>query len=119
MLALFERMRVEVDDFRDSFREELRSSTIWDQRAEAKHAKDLQRELVELQEQQVRLLNHLLLEEIDSATYTTKSTEFHDRVDRLTLEVQASNRTRNENADIAVEIFCNRLLCAACLVIQR
>lgn len=58
MLALFDKLRVEDDEFRNTFREELRKATNRDQRSSASKAKELQEELVRVRDHQDRLLNY-------------------------------------------------------------
>ena len=41
--------------------------TIWDQEVQIERAREMQQELESIRQQQQRLLNHLLLEEIDAA----------------------------------------------------
>jgi len=105
MLALFDSLRVESDEFRDEFREGLRKSTNWDQQSARAKAEGLQLDLSLVREQQDRLLNHLLLEEIDPETYAEKNTELRDRAAHLRLEIESCDRGRDEIADIAVKAF--------------
>lgn len=56
-------------------------------------------------DQQKRLLNLRLFDEIDSETYAEKPTELRDEEARLRLEREASSRGRHEIADIAVKAF--------------
>ena len=105
MLRLFDSLRVESDEFRDEFREGLRQMTNWDQESEIDRARKLQEELESVRQQQKRLLNHLLLEEIDPETFAEKNTELRDRAAHLRLEVEACDRGRDEIIDIAVKAF--------------
>lgn len=105
MLALFDKLRVEDDEFRQLFREELRKVTNWDERSSAMTAKGLQDELVRVRDQQNRLLNLRLLEEIDADTFATKNTELRDRTAELQLEIERCDRGRHETIDIAVKAF--------------
>lgn len=105
MLSIFDTLRVEDDDFRETFREELRKCTNWDQRSSAQRAKELQDELIDVREQQDRLLNLRMLEEIDADTFASKNRELRDRTAELQLEIEACDRGRNEIIDIAVRAF--------------
>ena len=105
MLALFDKLRVEDDEFRNTFREELRKATNWDPRSSASKAKELQEELVRVRDHQDRLLNLRLLEEIDADTFATKNTELRDRTVELHMEIERCDRGRNEIIDIAVKAF--------------
>ena len=69
------------------------------------HTQQLQRELTLVRQQQTRLLNLRLLEEIDADTFASKGTELRDRIAQLTLQVEASDRGRGEQADLAIKCF--------------
>lgn len=105
MLALFDKLRVEDDDFRQTFREQLRTATNWDQRSSANRAKQLQEELIQVREQQDRLLNLRLLEEIEADTFATKNTKLRDRTAELQIQIEACDRNRNEIIDTAIKAF--------------
>lgn len=105
MVGLFDRLRVESDEFREEFCKGLRQSTNWDQSSARDRAKTLQEELSLIREQHDRLLNHLLLEEIAPDTYAEKSTELRDRETELRLKIEGGDRQRYEIADIAVKAF--------------
>jgi DNA invertase Pin-like site-specific DNA recombinase len=105
MLAIFDSLRVEDDEFRIRFREELRQATNWDQRSSAQKAKQLQDELIDVREQQDRLLNLRMLEEIDADTFASKSRDLRDREAELKLEIDVADRGRHEIIDIAVKAF--------------
>ena len=55
--------------------------------------------------QQDRLLNLRLHEEVDADAFAAKQTELRDRVARLKLQIDAADRTHDENADVAVKAF--------------
>lgn len=105
MLAIFDTLRVEDAEFRDLFREQLRQATNWDQRSSAQKAKQLQDELIAVRDQQDRLLNLRMLEEIDADTFASKNRDLRDRTAELQLEIESSDRGRNETIDIAVKAF--------------
>jgi DNA invertase Pin-like site-specific DNA recombinase len=105
MLAIFDSLRVEDDEFRILFREQLRQATNWDQRYSAQKAKELQQELIAVRDQQDRLLNLRMLEEINADTFATKNRELRDRTADLQLEIETCDRGRNETIDIAVKAF--------------
>ncbi|XZE53553.1 hypothetical protein SH139x_005307 [Planctomycetaceae bacterium SH139] len=105
MLAIFDSLRVEDDEFRDTFREQLRQATNWDERSSATRAKQLQEELVQVRDQQNRLLNLRMLEEITADTFASKSRELRDREAELKLEIDVADRGRHEIIDIAVKAF--------------
>ena len=105
MLALFDKLRVEDAEFRDTFREQLRKATNWDQRSSAARAKELQEELIRVREQQDRLLNLRLLEEIEADTYAMKAQELRDRESELKLQIDSADRNRHEIIDTAIKAF--------------
>jgi site-specific DNA recombinase len=105
MLVMFETLRVEDAEFRDTFREELRQATNWDQRSSASRAKELQDELTAVRDQQNRLLNLRMLEEIEADTYAEKARELRDREAELKLQIDAADRGRHETIDIAIKAF--------------
>ena len=105
MLALFDKLRVKDAEFRDMFREQLRQSTNWDQRSSAARAKELQDELIRVREQQDRLLNLRLLEEINADTYAMKAQELRDRESELKLQIDTADRNRHEIIDTAIKAF--------------
>ncbi len=58
-----------------------------------------------LRQQQDQLLNLRLLNEIDADTFARKDTEFRDRMAKLTLELESADRSRDEQADLAMKVF--------------
>ncbi len=105
MLAIFDMLRVEDDEFRQTFREELRKATNWDQRSSAAKAKQLQEDLIRVREQQDRLLNLRLLEEIEAETYATKAQDLRDQEAELKLQIDSADRNRHEIIDTAIKAF--------------
>ncbi len=105
MLAIFDTLRVDDAEFRDTFREELRKCANWDQRSSASRAKELQDELIAVRDQQDRLLNLRMLEEIEADTYAEKARELRDREAELKLEIDVADRGRHEIIDIAIKAF--------------
>lgn len=105
ILAIFDSFRVEDDEFRDTFREQLRQATNWDERTSATRAKQLQDELVQVRDQQNRLLNLRMLDEINADTFASKSRDLRDREAELKLEIDVADRGRHETIDIAVKAF--------------
>jgi len=105
MLAFFDKSRVEDDGFRQTFGEELRKTTNWDERSSAQKAKQLQDELVQVRDHQNRLLNLRLLEEIEAETYAAKAQELRDREADLNVQIEAADRDRHEVIGIAIKAF--------------
>ncbi len=105
MLEVFDSLRVDDDDFRETIREELRQAVNWDQESAIANAKTLQAELASVRQQQKRLTNHLLLEEIDPTNYAETARELRDKEAALKLEIDVTDRGRHEIIDIAVKAF--------------
>lgn len=105
MLALFDKLRVEDDEFRHTFREELRKATNWDLAGSSKDDDNIKKRHTEVARLQGQLLNLRLLEEIDADTYATKAQELRDEAATLRLEIERCDRGRNETIDIAVKAF--------------
>ena len=83
----------------------LRLWTQEHQRAARSRADELQRELTNLRGQQDRLLNLRLLDEINADTFTAKHTDLRDRIAALTVQLEAADRGRDEQADLAEKVF--------------
>ena len=66
---------------------------------------ELNRQITDLREQEERLLNLRLLDEIDSSTCSRKSTELRDRIAQLSLQIEACDRGRAEYGDLAEKVF--------------
>lgn len=105
MLALFDKLRVEDEEFRNTFREELRKATNWDLAGSSKEGDSIKNRHGEVVRLQGQLLNLRLLEEIDADTYAAKSQELRDEAATLRLEIERCDRGRNELIDIAVKAF--------------
>jgi len=105
MLALFDKLRVEDDEFRQTFREQLRKTTNWDLNGSTMNDVELQKRRNQVIHQQNQLLNLRLLEEIDADTYAAKAQELRDEAAGLRLEIDRCDRGRNEIIDIAIKAF--------------
>jgi len=105
MLALLDKMRIQDDKVRDWFARVLRERTRCNQESSQEHLTELNRQLTLLRRQQDQLLNLRLLEEIDQDTFAAKGTELRDRIAKLTIEVDAQDRGRAEQGEIAVKAF--------------
>jgi site-specific DNA recombinase len=77
----------------------------WDLGGARKRGDDLRQRHSEIVDQQDRLLNLRLLEEIEADTYAQKATELRDEETHLSLEMERLTRERYEIADIAVKAF--------------
>jgi site-specific DNA recombinase len=83
----------------------LRLWALDQQRQSRQGGEQIQRDLTLLREQQDRLLNLRLLGEIEADTFARKSTELRDRIANLTLQLEATARSRDELADVALKVF--------------
>ena len=105
MLGFFDRMRVEDDEVREWFIDALRSYTRGEQDRSKKEDAELKRQHSLVQEQKNRLLDLLLLKEIEPDTYAKKATELRDREANLRLQLDACSRHGDEESDIVVKAF--------------
>jgi site-specific DNA recombinase len=104
VMSAFDRIRQE-QSVRDWFARMLR---LWaqDQQAQSRqNSSQIQRDITLVTDQQDRLLNLRLLDEIDADTFARKYTELRDRIAQLTLQLEAANRSRDELADVAIKVF--------------
>ena len=98
-------MRVDDDEFRSAFSQELRKATLSEQQSSKQRVQELKRQHAAVLDQQDRLLNLRLLEEIDADTYAEKATDLRDEEASLRLQMEAAAGQRNETADLAVKAF--------------
>ena len=105
ILDLFSSIRIDDDNIREWFAMVLRSQTRDSQEAVKDKRAELQRQLTNLAEQQDRLLNLRLLEEIDATTFAAKRTEMRDREAELKLQVEITDRSHHEMTDLASRVF--------------
>ncbi len=105
MLAIFDKMRIESDDVREWFAAQLRVRTKFEQEDSRLKAEEIQRQLSLLRQQQNRLLNLRLLDEIDDKTMAAKATELRDQEANFKLQLDACDLGRHENGEIAVKAF--------------
>lgn len=104
VLAVFKAIE-QPEQVRDWFARALLEWSKHERGETKERAGQLQRELTQLREQQDRLLNLRLLEEIEADTFASKGTELRDRVAQLTLQLEAADRDRGEQAELAVKVF--------------
>ncbi len=105
VLALFDSIRIEDEKVRDWFGRVLRAKTRDQQEASKERTAELNRQLTSLRNQQDRLLNLRLHEEIDESTFADKNRELRDRITQLTNQVDGCDRNRAEQAEIALKAF--------------
>jgi DNA invertase Pin-like site-specific DNA recombinase len=104
VLALFDRMRID-DGVRDWFRAVLRSQTHDAQQESVARRIELTRQVSLTVEQQDRLLNLRIDDQIDEPTFARKQTELRDRLAKLKLQLEALDRSHDETADLASKVF--------------
>jgi site-specific DNA recombinase len=105
VLALFDSLRIEDEQVRHWFLSVLRARVRETQKDTESQTADINRQLASLRDQQDRLLNLRLLNEIDESTFATKNTELKDRVGHLSLQLEAFDRGRAERGEIAEKAF--------------
>jgi site-specific DNA recombinase len=105
MLALFDKLRVEDAEFRDTFREQLRKATNWDLDGSIERDVELQGRRNQIIHQQKQLLNLRLLEEIDADTFAAKAQELRDEEAALRLQIEGTSGNRHEIIDTAIKAF--------------
>ncbi len=105
MLAIFDQMRIKDDSVREWFRTVLASQTR-DAQADAKAQRsELQRQATLLVNQQDRLLNLRLSDEIDQEAFARKHTELRDRLASIKLQLDVLDRSHDETAELASKVF--------------
>jgi DNA invertase Pin-like site-specific DNA recombinase len=104
VLAVFRSIRQPVE-VRDWFGEALRDWSKSERGESQTQTEQLQREMTQLRQQEDRLLNLRLLDEINGDTFARKSTELRDRIADLSLKVEATDRNRSEQAELAIKVF--------------
>jgi site-specific DNA recombinase len=105
VLTLFDQIKIEDEKVRDWFRRVLRAKTREAQEQSTERRAELNRQFTVLQNQQDRLLNLRLLEEIDESTFAAKNTEFRDRIAEVKLQLEMCDRSRAERGEIALKAF--------------
>ncbi|MBN4060310.1 hypothetical protein JYT11_00515 [Planctomycetaceae bacterium AH-315-I19] len=105
MMEAFDSIKIEDESVREWFRVVLASQTR-DEQAEARSQRsELQRQSSLLVEQQDRLLNLRLAEEVDQDTFARKHTQLRERVASIKLQLDVVDRSHDENADLASKAF--------------
>ena len=105
IIAIFKKMRIQDDSVRDWFRAVLASQTR-DAQADTKAQRsELQRQSTLLVNQQDRLLNLRLSDEIDQDAFARKHTEFRDRLASIKLQLDVLDRSHDETAELASKVF--------------
>ena len=105
ILAMFDKMKVEDESVREWFQAVLFSKTKDSQSESLARRAELQRQQTLLVEQQDRLLNLRLSDDIDQAMFARKSTELRDRLAAIKLQLDAVDRSHDETAELACKVF--------------
>lgn len=105
VLAVFDKMKVADPEVRDWFRAVLAAQTTDAQADDLSRRAELQRQATLLVQQQNRLLNLRLAEDIDQDTFAAKSTELRDRLAGIKLQLETLDRSHDETAELAVRAF--------------
>jgi site-specific DNA recombinase len=93
------------DGVREWFRTVLHSQTKDAQAESLAQRAELQRQITLLVNQQDRLVNLLIAEDIDRETYARKGTELQDKIASLKLQLDAIDRGHDEMSELALKVF--------------
>ncbi len=105
VLAIFDKMHIEDEGVRDWFRMVLASQTRDAQADTRAQRAELIRQETLLIQQQDRLLNMRLSEDIDQETFARKHTEMRDRLASVKLQLDVLDRSHDEMAELASKVF--------------
>ncbi|MBX3439739.1 MAG: recombinase family protein, partial [Planctomycetaceae bacterium] len=100
VLALFDKMKVEDASVRDWFRLVLASQTRDAQADSRAQRQELTRQETLIIQQQDRLLNMRLSEDIDQELFAKKHTELRDRLASIKLQLDVLDRSHDETAEL-------------------
>ncbi len=105
VMALFDKMKVEDESVRDWFKAVLRSQTKDSQADSAAQRHELTRQQTLLAEQQDRLINMRLDDELDQEIFARKHQQIRDRMASTKLQLDVLDRSKDETAELAVKVF--------------
>ena len=105
VMAVFDKMRVEDEEVKDWFRLVLASQTRDAQAESLSQRTELQRQETLLVQQQDRLLNLRISDDVDQETFARKHTELRDRLASIKLQLDALDRGHDETAELAAKVF--------------
>ena len=103
VLELFNHIRIDKPNVRDWFKRLLQARIRSTQEHDEKRATEINRQLTFTRNQQDRLLNLRLLDEIDEQTFAAKNTELRDRIAKLSLRLDVDDRSRAERGEEALK----------------
>ena len=105
MLAIFDKMRIENEDIREWVLAVLRSQTKDAQADSLAQRAELNRQLTLTVNQQNRLVDMRISQEIDADLFAAKQTDLRDRIASLKLQLDVVDRSHDEMCDLAVKVF--------------
>ena len=105
LLAILDKMRIDDEEVREWFRTVLRSQTKDQQADSLAQRAEVQRQMSLTVNQQDKLVDLRIREEIDLDTFAKKQTELRDRLAKLKLQLDVIDRSHDEMADLAVKVF--------------
>ena len=105
MLAIFDKMRIENEEIRDWVRAVLQSQTKDAQSDSLNERAELQRQMTLAINQQNRLVDLRISQEIDADIFAGKQTELRDRIASLKLQLDVVDRSHDEMCDLTVKVF--------------
>jgi site-specific DNA recombinase len=105
VLAIFDKMRIENEEVRDWVRAVLQSQTRDAQAESLAQRAELQRQMSFAVNQQNRLVDMRIEEEIDAELFAAKQTALRDRIASLKLQLDVIDRSHDEMCDLAVKVF--------------
>jgi site-specific DNA recombinase len=105
VMAIFDKMRVEDESVREWFRLVLASQTKDEMDDTRGQRVELQRQHTLLNDQQERVLNLRIADNIDQETYARKCTELRDRIAAIKLQIDVLDRSSDETCDLATRVF--------------
>lgn len=105
VLAVFDRMRIDVDEIREWFRTVLVSQTKDAQQESLAQRAELQRQVSLAICQQDRLLEMRLAGEVEADLFAKKQAELRDRLGNLKLQLEPLDRSHDETVDLAAKVF--------------
>lgn len=105
IVGIFDSIRIQDDSVREWFAAVLTSQTRDEQEEARAKRTELLRQSSLLVEQQDRLLNLRLAEDVDQDTFARKHTELRDRLASIKLQLDVVDRSHDENADLASKVF--------------
>lgn len=105
VLAVFRRVRIQNESVRDWFRAVLKSQMKDSQQESLAKRAELLRQSSLAVAQQDKLVNMRLADEIDGEVFGKKQLELRDRIADLKLQLDALDRSHDENVDLASKVF--------------